>query len=172
MVMAPGAVERLIVPVSFDVDWVHCRTNVPVYAPPYVPFQLPDSTGPFTGRGDLVGLVGAVTLAGGADVTPAAGEVDDWAGRAGVEEVEDVVLLDEHPATSAAVVPTAKISFVRFMVIIPVAREIGCRRLWSRGGDARYIGAGRGTGPLLRLRGAEARPGWTARAGSRVTIGA
>lgn len=33
MVVAPGDVERLIVPVSFDVDCVHLSMNVPVYAP-------------------------------------------------------------------------------------------------------------------------------------------
>jgi hypothetical protein len=70
IVTAPGAVERSIVPVSFDVDCAHRRTKVPVYAPLYLPFQLPDSTGPATGGADLVVLVGAATLDSGADATP------------------------------------------------------------------------------------------------------
>ena len=123
MVTAPGAVERSIVPVSFEVDCVHRRTNVPVYAPLYVPFQLPDSTGPATRSDDLAGLVGAAELDWRADVTPAAGEVDTWA--AGVEDaddVEDAALPDEHAATSAAAVPTTKISLVRFMSSPPGPR--------------------------------------------------
>jgi hypothetical protein len=125
MVTAPGAVERLIVPVSFDVDCVHRRTNVPVCTPLYVPFQLPDRTGPAAGGDDLVGLVGAAKIDWRADVTPAAGEVDNGAG---VDDVEDVPLLDEHAATSVAAVQTAKISFVRFMSS-PRGREVGCRRV-------------------------------------------
>lgn len=77
-----------------------------------MPFQLPDSAGPATGGDDLVGLVGAAKLDRGAEVTLAAGELDDGAGA---DDVEDVVLLDEHAATSAAAVPTTKISFVRYM---------------------------------------------------------
>ena len=45
-------------------------------------------------------------------MTPAAGELDDGVG---VDDVEDVAVLDEHAATSAAAVPTTKISFVRYM---------------------------------------------------------
>ena len=110
-------------PVSFEVDCLHRRTNVPVYAPLYVPFQLPDSAGPATRSDDLVGLVSAATLDWRADVTLAR-EVDNGAG---VDDVEDVASLDEHAATSAAAVPTTKISFVRFMSS-PRGREVGCRR--------------------------------------------
>jgi hypothetical protein len=112
MVTAPEPVERLIVPVSFDVDCVHRRTNVPVYAPLYVPLQLPDSTGPAASGDDLVELVGAAKFDWPGDVTLAAGEADSGADT---DDVEDVALLDEHAATSAAAVPTTKISFVRFM---------------------------------------------------------
>ncbi|MGH8861185.1 MAG: hypothetical protein ACRDVG_08110 [Jatrophihabitantaceae bacterium] len=108
-------------PVSFDVDCVHRRTNVPAYEPLYVPFQLPDSTGPATGGNDLVGLVGAATLDWRADVTLAAGEVDNGADA---DDVEDVALLDEHAATSAAAAPTTKISFVRFMSSPPRAERL------------------------------------------------
>jgi hypothetical protein len=124
IVTARGAVERSIVPVSFDVDCAHRRTKVPVYAPPHLPFQLPDSTGPATGANDLVGLVGVATLARGADVTPAAGDVDDEADSAAVEDVKDVVLLDEHAATSAADVPSTRIRFVRFMFIAPKTERL------------------------------------------------
>jgi hypothetical protein len=118
MVTAPGAVERSIVPVSFEVDCVHRRTNVPVYAPLYVPFQSPESTGPAPSSDDFVRLVGAVALDWGADVT-LAGAVDDGAG---VDDVDDVALLDEHAASRAAAVPTTKISFVRFMSLPPRPR--------------------------------------------------
>ena len=89
-----------------------------MYAPLYVPFHEPDSTGPATRSDDRAGLVGTARLDWRADVTLAAGEVDNRAGvddGAGVDDAGDVALLDEHAATSAAAVPTTKISFVRFM---------------------------------------------------------
>jgi hypothetical protein len=41
-----------------------------------------------------------------------------------VDDVEDAALLDEHAATSAAAVPTTKISFVRFMSSPPGAERL------------------------------------------------
>jgi hypothetical protein len=49
-----------------------------------------------------------------------------------VEDVKDVVLLDEHAATSAADVPSTRIRFVRFMFIAPKTERLAVAEYEAR----------------------------------------
>ena len=120
---APGAVERLIVPLSFEDDCVHCRTNVPLNDPPYLPFQRPESAGRPTCADELAEPAGAALDEGGDEAEAAD---DDEVVVEGAVEPDDLVvaLLDEHAATSAAVVQATASSFVRPIVIAPACREL------------------------------------------------
>lgn len=98
---APGSVDSVIVPVSFDVACVHCSTNVPVKEPPYVPRQVPESpavevAGDVVRSTEPVGLsevdARAVWLNRAADAAPAPAELPLLA----------VVLFDEHATINTA----------------------------------------------------------------------